>query len=69
MIGRVYLEHGRPVRVLAAWRPVSRANPLEPAPEWLVWHRPPASAPRNVAVLRAGGEVVVRPARGLRRPR
>ncbi len=69
MTGRIYLERGRPVRVLAAWRPVSKARPMEAAPAWLIWHRRPASAPRNVAIQRAQGEVVVRPARGLRRPR
>jgi acetyl esterase len=59
-----YLERGSPVTVLVRW---GRPGPPAPVP-WLTWHRPPRRAPRSVLVRRAGGEVVVRPFRGLRRP-
>jgi hypothetical protein len=66
MIGRIYLEHRRPVVVLARWgRPehtgdhhsvLDCENPLQ------------RQAPRNVLVRREDGTLVVRPFRGLRRP-
>ena len=46
MIGRIYLERGEPVVVVARWG---------------------GDGPRNVLVRRAGGRLVVRPFRGLRR--
>jgi hypothetical protein len=64
MIGRTYLEHGRPVTVLARW-----AATHPPASEAVTWLRPPkASAPRNVLIEREDGSRTVRPFRGLRRP-
>ena len=50
MIGRTYLEKGRPVTVLARWRPGS-------------------GGPRNVLIRREDGTLVVRPFRGLRKPK
>lgn len=47
MIGRVYLERGRPVVVLVRWA---------------------GHGPRNVAIRREDGTIVVRPFRGLRKP-
>lgn len=69
MIGKTYLEYGRPVTVVCAYALPSRARPLPACPPWLLWAAPPAGAPRNVAVRRGDGSVVVRSFRGLRRPR
>jgi hypothetical protein len=70
VIGRTYLERGRPVVVLTGFRLPSKACPLPPCPPWLRWtSAPSASGPRNVAIQRADGERVVRQFRGLRRPR
>ena len=49
LVGRVYLERGQPVTVLARWGD--------------------GGGPRNVLILRDDGSRVVRPFRGLRRPR
>ena len=49
MIGKTYLERGRPVVVLARWGK--------------------GGGPRNVAIRREDGTVVVRPWRGLRKPK
>ena len=49
MIGRVYVEHGRPVTVLIRWGA--------------------GGGPRNVLIEREDGTKVVRPFRGLRKPR
>jgi acetyl esterase len=49
MIGRTYLERGRPVVVLTRWGP--------------------GGGPRNVAIRREDGQVVVRQFRGLRKPK
>jgi hypothetical protein len=49
MIGRTYLERGRPVVVLIRWGP--------------------GRGPRNVLIRREDGQLVVRPFRGLRRPK
>lgn len=49
MIGRTYLERGRPVVVLTRWGP--------------------GGGPRNVLIEREDGERVVRPFRGLRKPK
>ena len=66
MTGHTYLEHGQPVTVLARWRH-SRSAPL-PA-SLVLWLRPPSRSPRNVLIQRADGSKVVRPFRGLRRPK
>jgi acetyl esterase len=49
VIGRTYLERGRPVVVLIRW---GRGG-----------------GPRNVLIRRENGELVVRPFRGLRKPK
>jgi hypothetical protein len=65
MIGRTYLERGKPVTVLTRW---ANTKPGD-VPAWLVWHHPPKGTPRNVLIRReTTGELVVRPFRGLRRP-
>jgi hypothetical protein len=46
IVGRTYLERGRPVMVVTQWH---------------------GKGPRNVAIRREDGEVVVRPFRGLRK--
>ncbi|MEV5408584.1 hypothetical protein AB0K60_07075 [Thermopolyspora sp. NPDC052614] len=72
MIGRTYLERGRPVVVPASWgppirpgdRPGPRIAPATPSGPAIPAH---GTGPRNVLIRRAGGELVVRPFRGLRR--
>jgi acetyl esterase len=49
VIGRVYLERGKPVVILRKWGP--------------------GGGPRNVEIRREDGTVVVRPFRGLRKPK
>jgi hypothetical protein len=49
VIGRTYLERGRPVVVLIRWGS--------------------GGGPRNVLIRREDGQLVVRPFRGLRRPK
>jgi acetyl esterase len=49
VIGRTYLERGRPVVVLVRWGK--------------------GGGPRNVLIRRENGELVVRPFRGLRKPK
>lgn len=49
VVGRTYLERGKPVVVLIGWGP--------------------GGGPRNVCIQRADGTRVVRPFRGLRRPK
>jgi hypothetical protein len=49
VIGRTYLERGRPVVVLIRWAGTG--------------------GPRNVLIRREDGSLVVRPFRGLRRPK
>jgi hypothetical protein len=59
---RTYLERGEPVAVRIRWATVP------PAAAAVIWHRPPRrNAPRNVLIERAGGRLVVRPFRGLRK--
>jgi hypothetical protein len=76
IVGRTYLERGAPVVVVAQWRP-SRRGQLAPG-TWLdlvivvrdgdAWRTVTLKgAPRNVMIRRAGGALVVRPFRGLRR--
>lgn len=64
-----YLERGRPVRLIVKHRLPSKVNPPAPVPPWLLWHAAPPGAPRNALVQRADGTRVVRPFRGLRRPK
>lgn len=68
MTGRVYLERGHPVTVITPYN--ARRAPDITAP-WLHFHWPsrqPTAGPRNVAIRRSDGSVVVRPFRGLTRP-
>jgi hypothetical protein len=67
VIGRIYLERGRPVIVLIAFVLPSKARPLPPCPDWLTWRRPPKGPPRNVLIQYLNGDLVVRSFRGLRR--
>ncbi|GAA2523433.1 hypothetical protein GCM10010276_88360 [Streptomyces longisporus] len=65
MTGRVYLERGQPVTVLIAY--CGRRAP-DVTGDWLHFQWPgrrPAAGPRNVAILRTDGSIVVRPFRGL----
>lgn len=63
---RLYLERGQQVEIVTRWAP--RSAYLEPAPDVVAWLRPPKpNAPKNVAIMRASGETVVRSFRGLRR--
>jgi acetyl esterase len=61
--GRRYLERGRPVTVLVAWRRGRGDQRLD----WKLrcW-RTSTSGPRNVLIEREDGSRVVRPFRGLR---
>lgn len=73
IVGRTYLERGKPVRLLNGFSLPSKRNPLPPCPLWLLWYLPEdrlelPGPPRNVAIRRASGEQVVRPFRGLRKP-
>lgn len=78
MIGEIYLERGEPVRVLAQWREGSRARPEEVDQaaadmlvEWIECGHIPRRrlGPRNVLIERVDGTLVIRPFRGLRRPK
>lgn len=83
MIGETYLERGRPVVVLAAWRGDALCchGPGEAAacehvrfPNYrhdsiALCLRIRKSAPRNVLIQREDGSLVVRPFRGLRKPK
>ena len=68
MIGRVYLEKGRPVTVLVRWAGL-RIGDVELSGLLRVrWpDRAPRGGPRNVLIRREDGTKVVRPFRGLRR--
>jgi hypothetical protein len=60
-----YLERGQPVTVLTRWH---STGPYSPVP--IVWHRPARQyGPRNVLICRQSGQLVVRPFRGLRKPK
>jgi hypothetical protein len=63
--GRVYLERGAPVTIVTQWGP----RGTDPDPGWLHWQaRPRRAGPANVLIRRAGGQLAVRPFRGLRKP-
>ncbi len=66
MIGRTYLEAGRPVVVLIRWGRTG-AGPAAPIGKLngSAWGR--RRAPHNVLIRREDGTRVVRPFRGLRR--
>lgn len=67
MTGRVYLERGHPVTVIIAY--CARRAP-DITGGWLHFQRPgrrPLAGPRNVAIRRTDGSIVVRPFRGLTR--
>lgn len=73
IVGRIYLERGEPVEVIAQWQMGRDAQPdvammLLPDGDgsWRVVDL--KSGPRNVLIQRADGELVVRPFRGLRKP-
>lgn len=82
MIGGTYLERGRPVNVLASWRgarmPRAEAVLISQAGRDpgsthnfgdVVLQLVGNSGPRNVLIQREDGSLVVRPFRGLRRPK
>ena len=68
--GRTYLEHGKPVRVLARWSG-ERAAPWAGIPLVVLPRangKPPGRrGPQNVLIERADGSRIVRFFRGLRR--
>jgi hypothetical protein len=72
MVGRIYLEGGKQVTVLARWSGRGRPAEAPGVTPAVIW-RPPRGgakykqAPRNVEIQRADGSHVVRPFRGLRR--
>ncbi|MER5227118.1 hypothetical protein [Streptomyces flaveus] len=68
MTGRVYLERGQSVTVAIPY--CARRAP-DVTGDWLHFQWPgrrPAAGPRNVAIRRTDGSIVVRPFRGLTRP-
>lgn len=69
MTGRTYLLRGEPVELVCRFALPSQHNPPAPCPPWLHWVTPPPGAPRNAAIRRPDGTVIVRPFRGLRRSR
>ncbi|WP_019074408.1 hypothetical protein [Streptomyces hokutonensis] len=67
MTGRTYIERGQPVTVLTAY--CARRAP-DVTGGWLLFQWPgrrPSAGPRNVAIRRTDGSIVVRPFRGLTR--
>ncbi|MGW5609391.1 hypothetical protein ACWEWI_25465 [Streptomyces sp. NPDC003753] len=67
MTGRVHLERGHPVTVVIPY--CARRAP-DITGNWLHFKWPDqrrAAGPRNVAIRRADGSIVVRPCRGLTR--
>ncbi|MGW3853177.1 hypothetical protein [Streptomyces fagopyri] len=67
MMGRAYLERGQTVIVVIPY--CARRTPDLTA-DWLHFQWPgrrPVAGPRNVAIRRADGSIVVRPFRGLTR--
>jgi hypothetical protein len=77
IVGHTYLERGEPVVVVAQWRLGARSQDgLDGSLDVAIvvrdrdrWRTVTLEGgPRNVMIRRAGGELVVRPFRGLRRP-
>lgn len=78
LVGRTYLEVGRPVTILAQWRTKEQAEKesvISPNIEAVIIGAcknangtGPRNGPRNVLIRREDGTLVVRPFRGLRRP-
>ncbi|MBC9729288.1 hypothetical protein [Streptomyces sp. TRM68367] len=67
MTGRVYLERGQPVTVVI---PFCARRAPDITGGWLHFQWPgrrPVAGPRNVAIRRTDGSIVVRPFRGLTR--
>lgn len=69
IVGETYLERGEPVVVIAQWRNRRLAELPDVFPPFLYLLRDRGAGPRNVLIRRADGDLVVRPFRGLRRPR
>jgi len=69
MIGKTYLERGRPITILATWRhrPVDMST--SDFQFVLADIGKKRSGPRNVLILREDYTFVVRPFRGLRKPK
>lgn len=77
VVGRTYLERGKPVVVLAQWRtgqPLSIGthgafDDITRTTRVTIFHGEPKSAtgPRNVLIRRENRDLVVRPFRGLRK--
>jgi len=71
IVGRTYMEAGRPVVVLVQWRLGPRAQPSgllhAPQPRCRRHPSPTITSPRNVLIRRDDGTLVVRPFRGLRK--
>jgi acetyl esterase len=65
--GRTYLERGNPVTVLIGWGPGGGDKAITAA-VFAGAAKQPKQGPRNVAIRRGDGSVVVRPFRGLRKP-
>lgn len=63
--GTTYLEAGQPVTALVAWRQQRKTERLTTGP----YLHLKTTTPRNVLIRRADGTQVVRPFRGLRRPK
>lgn len=67
MTGRVYFERGHPVTVVI---PYCARHAPDITGSWLRFQWPgrrPAAGPRNVAIRRSDGSIIVRPFRGLTR--
>lgn len=62
--GSTYLERGKPVVVVAAWRQQRVTERVDLGPLVQLG----TSSPRNVWIRRADGTEAVRPFRGLRKP-
>jgi acetyl esterase len=75
MIGATYLERGQPVVVLAAWRGSGsvtwqEGDPALPGGQYAhIRLNLRGRAKKNVLIRREDGSLVVRPFRGLRRPK
>lgn len=63
--GTTYLLRGEPVTALVAWRQQRASERLDNGPHLTT----KATTPRNVLIRRPDGTTVVRPFRGLHRPK